>query len=222
MIVIDSGLGGLSVVRALKETEPARRVTYLADTGGFPYGSREASSVQARADALIAATMQHESPRLVVLACNTLSTLSLESLRARRPGLSFVGTVPAIKVAGEQSQTRRFTLLATPNTAQSDYTNALIQKFAADCTVDCYGAPSLAQYAERSLLGETVPTELLRAELTPAFLEDTRGRTDMVILGCTHDPLIVRELSQAAPWPVRWCPCLADSESPRARSKANS
>lgn len=203
MIVVDSGLGGLSVVRALREVQPSIALRYLADTTGFPYGDRDAAWVRTRADQLVTALAIAAQKEVVVLACNTLSTLALESLRQHWPH-SFVGTVPAIKVAAEQSKTRRFTLLATPNTSHGAYVTDLIAQFAAQCVVDCYGAPKLASYAERILLGENVPDEMVRAEIAPCFHNDARGRTDMVILGCTHYPLIIESLERAAPWNVGW------------------
>lgn len=204
MIVIDSGLGGLAVVRALRQLAPALSFAYLADTAAFPYGSRSAEAIRARAVALVAAIEQTMPLTTLVLACNTLSTLCLADLRTRFPQYRFVGTVPAIKVAGERSRSRRFTLLATPNTAASIYSQQLINDFAADCTVDRYGAPNLAAYAERALLGETLDAALWRAELAPAFHDDAGGRTDAVVLGCTHYPLVLPQLEAAAPWPVQW------------------
>lgn len=203
MIVLDSGLGGLSVVRALRAADPARPLTYVADTAGFPYGSRSSADINARAHALVKAlgTLPPAAP--VVLACNTLSTLCLDPLRAAF-ALPFVGTVPAVKTAAQHSVSRRFTLLATPNTAGSDYSHALVAQFAADCVVDRYGAPNLAAMAEALLLGESVTDDALRAELTPAFHDDARGRTDHVVLGCTHYPLIAQALQRVAPWPVHW------------------
>ena len=203
MIIIDSGLGGLSVVRAMRALAPECALTYIADTAGFPYGARDAAWLTARANALVAAITYHVPAPVIVLACNTLSTLALESLRQQWP-LRFVGTVPAIKVAAEQSRTRRFTLLATPNTAQGAYVTALIDQFAADCVVDCFGAPNLARYAEAVVLGEAVDPALLRAEIAPCFHHDARGKTDHIILGCTHYPLILSALESVASWPVGW------------------
>lgn len=203
MIVIDSGLGGLAVARALRAAAPSLPFAYLADTAGFPYGSRDAADITDRAIRLVEALEKTMPLSTLVLACNTLSTLCLAELRMRFP-YAFVGTVPAIKVAGRVSKTRRFTLLATPNTAASLYSQALIDDFAADCVVDRYGAPNLAAYAERHLLGETLAAELWQRELAPVFHDDARGRTDAVILGCTHYPLVQAQLEAAAPWPVTW------------------
>ncbi len=203
MIVVDSGLGGISVVRALRATHPARTLTYVADTGGFPYGKRTRENINARATELIRQIQTLHQTAPIVLACNTLSTLCLESLRAQF-AIPFVGTVPAIKPAAELSKTRRFTLLATPNTAASSYSSALVAQFAADCVVDNYGAPNLAALVEAHLLGAALDLDALRSEITPAFLDDGRGRTDCIVLGCTHYPLIADALGRVAPWPVAW------------------
>lgn len=203
MIVVDSGLGGISVVRALAATAPAAPLVYVADTGGFPYGKRTAFDITNRATGLIGQVLARHPGQTIVLACNTLSTLCLNELRAHFP-VPFVGTVPAIKTAAKHSITRRFTLLATPNTAQSQYSQSLITEFAQDCIVDSYGAPRLAAYAESMLLGDTVDDGQLRAEITPAFCNDGFGKTDIIVLGCTHYPLILDALTRIAPWPVQW------------------
>ncbi len=202
MIVIDSGLGGIAVARALRRQAPGLSFAYLADTAGFPYGSRSAGEIMARAVAIVEALAGRVELSTIVLACNTLSTLALAALRTQFPHYHFVGAVPAIKVAAAQAQ--RFTLLATPNTAQSEYSKQLISAFAAHCVVDAYGAPNLARYAEAQLLGETVDAAAWRSELAPAFFDDARGKTEAVILGCTHYPLVLAQLEQAAPWPVTW------------------
>lgn len=203
MIVMDSGLGGISVVRALRAARPGMALTYIADTAGFPYGKRSADSIAARARSIIQSAAAMHKPSGVVLACNTLSTLCLEYLRAEFP-FPFVGTVPAVKVAARESLSKRFTLLATPNTAHSAYSLGLISQFAEGCVVACYGAPNLAVYAEQMLLGEQVDPALIVAELAPAFHDDARGKTDAVVLGCTHYPLIIDALRAAAPWTVQW------------------
>lgn len=203
MLVMDSGLGGISVVRAIRALAPSTPLTYLIDTAGFPYGERSPEDITARAISALNLAGAAADFDTVVLACNTLSTLSLQALRAAF-SYRFVGTVPAIKVAAAQSKTRRFTLLATPNTAHSRYSDRLIAEFAADCVVDRYGAPNLAAMIEAMLLGEPVPDATIAAEIAPAFFDDARGKTDAVILGCTHYPLILPQLQRVAPWEVAW------------------
>lgn len=203
VLVIDSGLGGISVVRALRQLAPRMRLHYLADNAWFPYGSRSAEALMIRAERVVRASIEIIKPDVIVLACNTLSTLCLTSLRAGFD-VPFVGTVPAIKVAASLSKTRRFTLLATPNTAASNYSADLISAFAADCTVDRYGAPNLAAMAESALLGRAMNDAALRAEIAPCFFDDARGKTDAVVLGCTHYPLIADDLARCAPWSVTW------------------
>lgn len=203
MLVMDSGLGGISVVRALRAQQPGRKLRYLADTAFFPYGGRDAGTLARRAATLIETLAETSQPGTVVLACNTLSTLCLAQLREML-SLPLVGTVPAIKTAAAQSASRRFTLLATPNTAHSVYTNDLVEQFAAGCNVDAVGAPNLAQIAEKILLGEPLADEEIAAELAPVFHDDAKGRTDTVVLGCTHYPLILDRLKKNAPWEVQW------------------
>ncbi len=200
---MDSGLGGISVLRATLAFAPKIPLTYLCDTAGFPYGNRSNDEITTRVIALLDAVRTATNFSTVVLACNTLSTASLAILR-QRYATRFVGTVPAIKVAAAQSKTRRFTLLATPNTAHSRYSKNLIAEFASDCVVDCYGAPNLARIAEEWMLGGTLDETTLRAEIAPAFMDDARGKTDAVILGCTHYPLLLDVLQRLAPWPVQW------------------
>lgn len=204
MAVIDSGLGGISVVRALRDASPGIPLIYAADTAGFPYGGRSAGEITARGISLTKMLHKQHGIRRVVVACNTLSTLSLAALRAAFPEITFIGTVPAIKVAAAQSVTKRFTLLATPNTAHSPYSKSLIDEFASGCVVDCYGAPNLAAMAEAVLLGDNASEKDWKQEIAPCFHNDARGRTDQVILGCTHYPLILPELMRHAPWQVEW------------------
>jgi glutamate racemase len=142
------------------------------------------------------------SPALVVIACNTASTLALPVLRARF-ATPFVGTVPAIKPACERSQTKRVSVLATPATVRRDYTQALIREFAGDTRVTLVGSDKLASLAEAALHGEAVTDADIAAEIAPAFVNDG-GRTDTVVLACTHYPLILDRLERLAPWPVTW------------------
>ena len=204
MAIIDSGLGGISVVRALRAAAPTLGLIYAADTEGFPYGGQSADRVTARGIGMVEALLAQQPVQRVVVACNTLSTLSLAALRAAFPQITFVGTVPAVKVAAERSVSKRFTLLATVNTAHSPYSKSLIDQFAQGCVVDAFGAPNLAMLCEKHLLGETISDETWRAEIAACFHDDARGKTDAVILGCTHYPLVTPILQKLAPWEVMW------------------
>lgn len=204
MAIIDSGLGGISVVRAIRASAPELPLLYAADTAGFPYGGKTADDITTRAIRMVEALQREHRLERVVVACNTLSTLSLAALRAHFSDIAFVGTVPAIKVAAERSQSKRFTLLATPNTAHSPYSKSLTDQFAQGCVVDAHGAPNLARLSEEYVLGAEIPDSDWLNEIAPCFFDDARGRTDSIILGCTHYPLVVKELQRLAPWPITW------------------
>lgn len=201
ILVLDSGLGGLSVLSALSTSLPGAPLVYVADTGAFPYGKRSAHDIFTRASHVIAQAAEAHRIALAVVACNTLSTLCLAELRAAH-SMPFVGTVPAIKVAAERSRSKRFTLLATPNTADSAYSLDLIQRFASGCHVDRVGAPNLARIAESFLLDGQYDEALLAADIAPCFHDDAMGRTDTIVLGCTHYPFLADAIQQRAPWPV--------------------
>jgi len=148
--------------------------------------------------------ISEQQPDLVVVACNTASTLLLPHLRSRFR-VPFVGTVPAIKPACAMSQTRMFSVLGTEATVQREYTQGLINDFAAGCEVTLVGSAFLAGIAEASLRLEFVDEAAIAAEIAPCFREKEDGRrTDVVVLACTHYPLLLERLVRLAPWPVVW------------------
>jgi glutamate racemase len=201
--VVDSGLGGLTVHAEVAKAVPGAALTYLADDGGFPYGRLSEAALVGRVMALVTRLMEEVAPDLVVLACNTASTLVLPHLRAAFP-IPFVGTVPAIKPAAAASKSRCISVLATPGTVARDYTRALVAAHAQGCAVTLIGSPHLATYAEDELRGIPAADAALAAELAPAFVEEGGRRTDVVVLACTHFPLLRERLAVLAPWPVAW------------------
>lgn len=203
LLVFDSGLGGLTVLAEIRKARPDADIFYLADDACFPYGALAEDALVARVLDLMADAIPRERPDAVVIACNTASTLVLPPLRARFV-VPFVGTVPAIKPAAAASHAKRFSVLATPGTVARDYTRALIAEHAADCRVTLVGAPGLAAHAEAELAGAPVADAALLAEIAPCFVEDAGGRTDAVVLACTHYPLLVARFASLAPWPVTW------------------
>jgi glutamate racemase len=229
ILVFDSGLGGLTVLREVVAARPDAHYIYVADDAFFPYGHHGEDEIIARVVPLIGELIGTHDPDLVVIACNTASTLVLSHLRAAY-SLPFVGTVPAIKPACAQSKTRRVSVLGTKGTVKREYTKALIRNFAQGCEVTLVGSPELASLAETALSGRPISDSDILAELAPCFVgEDTTSRTDTVVLACTHYPLLLDRLKKLAPWPVDWidpAPAIArrvsDLLGPRAGAVAQS
>lgn len=204
ILVFDSGLGGLTVFRALAARRPDADYFYVADDLGFPYGPRPETEVIALVMSAMERLMAEIAPDGVVIACNTASTIVLPDLRARWPEIPFVGTVPAIKPAAKISASRVIAVLATPGTVARDYTQELIQNFAGDCEVVLVGSKILAERAERFMLGEAVDEAEIFREIAPCFVAHDGRRTDAVALACTHYPLLLDFFEKLAPWPVRF------------------
>jgi glutamate racemase len=206
ILVFDSGLGGLTVLREIVRARPDAHYVYVADDAFFPYGRHSEEGIIARVVPLIGELIGKHAPDLVVIACNTASTLVMSHLRERY-SIPFVGTVPAIKPACAQSKTKRVSVLGTKGTVKREYTRALIRDFAQGCDVTLVGSAELASLAEAALSGGEVSDREISAELGPCFVGDgdsDPARTDTVVLACTHYPLLMDRLVALAPWPVNW------------------
>ena len=204
ILVFDSGLGGLTVLEEVRRARPDARYVYAADDAAFPYGRLGEAALVARVLAVMERLIAVHHPDLVVIACNTASTLVLPALRQRFT-TPFVGVVPPIKPAAETTRTGLVSLLATPGTVARSYTRDLIATYAGTCRVALVGSPNLANYAEAELSGAPVPDAALAAEIAPCFVTAEDGRrTDVVCLACTHYPLLRARFERLAPWPVRW------------------
>jgi glutamate racemase len=203
VLIFDSGVGGLTVFREVAAARPDARYVYVADDAGFPYGNQPEDRLIARIVTVIGDAIARHAPDLVVIACNTASTLALKELRARF-SVPFVGTVPAIKPACAQSRTKRVAVLGTQATVSREYTRALIREFASGCDVILVGSPRLASIAELELSGMPVADADIAAEIAPCFIDSGGKRTDTVVLACTHYPLLTARLRALAPWPVDW------------------
>jgi len=204
VLVFDSGLGGLTVHREIARARPDVALVYAADDAAFPYGAMGEAALVARVLDVVGAFIADHAPDLVVIACNTASTLVLAPLRARHPDLPFVGTVPAIKPAAAASRSRLVSLLATPATVARDYTAALVREHGGDCAVTLVGSARLAGLAEARMRGEPVANADIAGEIAPCFVEMERRRTDAIVLACTHYPLLLENFARLAPWPVAW------------------
>ena len=203
ILVFNSGLGGLTVLREIVRARPDAHYVYVADDAFFPYGHHGEEEIIARVVPLVGELIARHSPALVVIACNTASTLVMSHLRSAY-SVPFVGTVPAIKPACASSKTKRVSVLGTRGTVKREYTKRLIDDFAQGCDVTLVGSAELASLAESALSGNEVRDEDIAAELAPCFVGDGEDRTDTVVLACTHYPLLLDRLTRLAPWPVDW------------------
>ena len=202
ILVFDSGLGGLTVFREIVKARPDAAYTYVADDVFFPYGHHTEGEIISRVVPLVGDLIRTHAPDVMVIACNTLSTLVMTHLRDAYT-VPFVGTVPAIKPACAASRSKRVSVLGTKGTVRREYTQALIRDFAQGCDVTLVGAADLASLAEAALNGEAISDAAIAAEIAPCFV-DGAARTDTVVLACTHYPLLLDRLAALAPWPVDW------------------
>jgi glutamate racemase len=193
ILVFDSGLGGLTVFREVAKARPDAHYTYVADDAFFPYNAKSEAALVAHVCALMGELIAAHRPDLIVIACNTASTLVLPHLRARF-SVPFVGTVPAIKPACASSVSKRVTVLGTQATVSREYTRALIRDFANGSDVALVGSARLAEFAEAELKGTPAADDLIAGEIAPCFI-DADGRR-------THYPLLLERFTRLALWPV--------------------
>lgn len=203
VLLFDSGVGGLSILAPLRATLPQAPIVYAADSAGFPYGTRTEAEIAGRVPALLGRLVERYHPRLVVIACNTASTIALPAVRAALD-VPVVGTVPAIKPAAALSRTRTIGVLGTQATVRQAYVDDLARRFAADCRVIRHGSAELVELAEAKLHGAAPARDAFRAVLAGLFGQPGGEAIDVVVNACTHFPLVEAELSAAAPHPVRF------------------
>jgi len=183
--VFDSGVGGLSILRALRKRLPDASMLYVGDVAHAPYGDRSEQQVFERSTKIVE-WLAAQGATMVVIACNTATVLSIEALRARWPGLVFVGVEPGVKPAAARSRTRRFAVMATAATARSARLQHLIARYAEGAHVHVQPCPGLVDAIER---GELQGAALLDA-LTPHCNAIREANVDTVVLGCTHYPFV--------------------------------
>src|SRR3546814_56794 len=198
ILFFDSGVGGLSVLAPTRRLLPAAPLVYVADNGGFPYGTKTEAEIAARVPALLGRLVERYRPRLVVIACNTASTIALAAVRSALD-LPIVGTVPAIKPAAAMSKTRVIGVLGTDATVRQPYVDRLSAEFASDCLVLRHGSARLVELAEAKLRGGAAAPAEYRAALEGLISQPGGDRMDTVVLACTHFPLVEDELRAASP-----------------------
>lgn len=189
--VFDSGVGGLSVLRAIRRQLPAQPVIYLADQAHVPYGSRTLEEVRGFSEA-ITRFLLDEGARLIVVACNTASAAALHELRDRFPGVPFVGMEPAVKPAAEHTHTGVVGVIATPATFQGKLYASVVERFAHGVTILQDTVPGLVNAIEKGQLDTPETRTILETALHPMLAK----KIDTVVLGCTHFPFVIPLIHQ--------------------------
>ena len=198
LLFFDSGIGGLSVLRAVRAVLPNAPIVYAADYAGLPYGTKSEAEIAARVPALLGRLVERFRPRLVTIACNTACTIALSHVRAALD-VPVVGTVPAIKPAAEATRTGIIGLLGTAATVRQTYVDRLQDAHAAGMTLIRHAAPELVDAAEAKMRGEGVDPGFYARAMRGLTGTPDGDRLDVTILGCTHFPLVQPELQVASP-----------------------
>ncbi len=200
-LIFDSGVGGLSVVSEIRDRMPDLHLNYVADDLFRPYGTKSEPALRARLPMLLKTLENMLLPDLIVIACNTASVTALPDIRSA-VSAPVVGVVPAIKPAAEISQSKAIAVLGTPGTVRRKYVDSLIQDFASDCQIVLKGSNALVELAEQTLAGAHVDKALICNEIDDIF--KNAPDIDVIVLACTHFPLLKERLAACAPSHVRW------------------
>jgi glutamate racemase len=196
--IFDSGVGGLSVLRAIRQQLPGEALLYLADQAHVPYGPRPLEEVRAFSEAITRYLLSHGA-KLVVVACNAASAAALHFLRQKFPEVPFVGMEPAVKPAAERTQSGVVGVLATPATFQGALYASVVERFAQDVTLLQHTCPGLVAQIEAGHLDAPETRRILEDALHPML---TQG-IDTVVLGCTHYPFVIPLIQEIVGLAVR-------------------
>jgi glutamate racemase len=202
-LIFDSGVGGLSVVKEIRQRCPDLHLSYVADDEFRPYGEKTERALRTRLPRLLSELCIMLDPDVVVMACNTASTTALAQIRAAVT-VPVIGVVPAIKPAAAGSRTKTIGVLGTPGTVKREYVDRLIEDFASDCRVILQGSVNLVDQAEAKLSGMAVNMNVIKGELKPMFTSSNGMHIDAVVLACTHFPLLREELKASVTQTVQW------------------
>lgn len=184
--IFDSGVGGLSVFRAIRQALPGEDLIFLADQAHVPYGSRSLEEVRAFSEG-ITRFLLSQGAKLIVVACNTASAAALHHLRQVFPQTPFVGMEPAVKPAAEQTRSGVVGVLATPATFQGALYASVIERFANGVTVLQDTCPGLVMAIEAGQLEGPEVRRILEKALHSMLAQGI----DTVVLGCTHFPFVI-------------------------------
>ncbi len=189
----DSGVGGLSIWRAVVAALPYEATVYVADQAHLPYGPRPLAEIRDYAKG-ITEFLLDRGAKLIVVACNSASGPALHALRQDFPEVPFVGMEPAVKPAAESTRTGVIGVLATPATFQGELFLQLAERFAAEVQLETQSCPGLVEIVERGELESSETVELLREYLEPLLAQ----KVDQLVLGCTHYPFLAPTIARIA------------------------
>lgn len=191
--IFDSGVGGLSVLRAIREVMPNEAILYFGDQGHIPYGPRPMEQIRRFSEA-ITNFLLDKNAKIIVVACNTASAAALKYLREKFPDVQFVGMEPAVKPAAEKTRTGKVGVLATPATFQGELYASVVGRFANGVEIFQNTCSGLVQQIEMGNVdgGET------RAILQNALAPMIEQNIDAVVLGCTHYPFVIPLIREIA------------------------
>lgn len=190
IVVYDSGVGGLTIYREIVKHSPDHQIVFVSDNEAFPYGTKSETDLIERVQKVVSRVADQYTPDVLVIACNTASTVVLSLLR-KQFAFPIVGVVPAIKPAAKASKTKHICLLATPGTVNRSYTDSLVTEFAPDCHVMKIGSSELVRLAEQKLMGESIDLSAITTIIKPVIDDPL---IDVLVLACTHFPLLSEEL----------------------------
>ena len=193
-VFLDSGTGGIPYLMHLLEKYPKAECVYVGDTANFPYGEKNHEQIVSCVLNCVEKIISKFSPKVIVLACNTMSVNSLDVLREVYSDNVFVGTVPAIKLAAKVSKKRRIGLLATKATVEHPYNIDLKNHFASDCTLILRGDAKLISFVEHDSFTATAKQREEACVDAVNFFK--QQDCDVIILGCTHFLNIKKEMQQ--------------------------
>lgn len=199
VVVFDSGIGGKTISDGIAKAFPQIEVIHTMDRDNIPYGAKSDETIVRLATQFCQEQFAKYKPDLLVVACNTASTVALAAIR-EAVSCPVVGVVPAIKPAAVLSKSKIIGLLATPATIKQSYVDRLVQEFAQGCEVRRLGSSRLVEIAEDKYAGKPVDVEEVHREIAALFVPGM----DVVVLGCTHFPHLLDELKQSSPWNVKW------------------
>jgi glutamate racemase len=190
--VFDSGVGGLSVLRALRTALPLEHFIYFADSAHAPYGEKGDAYVLQRSSAITEHLIHEHGIKALVVACNTATAAAIAPLRIAHPDLIIIGIEPALKPAAATSSSKRVAVLATRGTLASDKFKALLAAQSTHAKFICQPCDGLAEAIETHIADLNAPEihRLVAQNLNAVGASDAHSRIDTLVLGCTHYPLI--------------------------------